>query len=396
MWFFISSLAILIIPFRGLLTDYLSFNPQSMLLILGSLFVFADLCQQKTNDLFMHFFISLAFLTAVAFSAIFAIYPDVSTRYIISLSIYMTTFWLVYFGAKMIDEIKRIQRIYIFMAVLASFAALIEWFLMVMSGDLWSVSGFFEARSEFTFVIIPAFTLILSRFLFVRHGLLGSAVLVVLFLGALILSLGRTGLFLTAFGAVLLIIGGFRILVPGRIFVIIFSCAAVIGLISAFNPDFFLFAAERYLYSLFYQIEGSYGSAGIREQLADAAINLFLDNPITGIGPENFKWISNDVIASPVTAIDNIQPHSTYLGLLAETGIFGFVFFILFHVHLLFRGWKAMSQTKRYALEIRTLIVCYILILLNISVFDASNHIVIWLFAGLLASVCRIARNHNP
>ena len=61
------------------------------------------------------------------------------------------------------------------------------------------------------------------------------------------------------------------------------------------------------------------------------ALRMFLDNPIFGQGPRSFRYVCSDEKFLKSDGICTTHPHNTYLQLLAETGLIGFLFvFLLF------------------------------------------------------------------
>ena len=65
---------------------------------------------------------------------------------------------------------------------------------------------------------------------------------------------------------------------------------------------------------------------------------MFLSNPLFGVGPKNFRMLCNDEKYF-VKHGCSTHPHNTYVQLLSETGIVGFIpiisiFFILSFVFL--------------------------------------------------------------
>jgi len=61
------------------------------------------------------------------------------------------------------------------------------------------------------------------------------------------------------------------------------------------------------------------------------ALRMFLDNPIFGQGPGSFRYLCSEERFIKYDGICTTHPHTTYLQLLAETGLLGFLFiFLLF------------------------------------------------------------------
>ena len=65
------------------------------------------------------------------------------------------------------------------------------------------------------------------------------------------------------------------------------------------------------------------------------AYNIFLDNPIFGIGVKNYREECKNAKYSEISATESFyrcstHPHNTYLQILAETGIIGFSIFFIF------------------------------------------------------------------
>jgi hypothetical protein len=57
------------------------------------------------------------------------------------------------------------------------------------------------------------------------------------------------------------------------------------------------------------------------------AIRMFLDNPIIGQGPRSFRYLCSEEKFIKADGICTTHPHNTYLQLLAETGLIGFLLF---------------------------------------------------------------------
>ncbi len=130
----------------------------------------------------------------------------------------------------------------------------------------------------------------------------------------------------------LLIIQGFRYL---KLF-ILFLGPLVVLLTIYLNPIFY----ERMIKKSFEQMgifsETKYLISKYHQPLYEASYKMFLDNKIFGHGPKLFRQLcSEEQYIAEYSC--NTHPHNTYLQLLAETGIVGFlfvsfVFFLLIYI----------------------------------------------------------------
>ena len=66
-----------------------------------------------------------------------------------------------------------------------------------------------------------------------------------------------------------------------------------------------------------------------------AAFKNFKDNPIFGIGVKNFRFVCKDKKYNAAWACST-HPHNTYIQLLAETGIIGFIFIFTLFIYFLY------------------------------------------------------------
>lgn len=80
-------------------------------------------------------------------------------------------------------------------------------------------------------------------------------------------------------------------------------------------------------------------SASIRHEYIEAAVSLFKQNPIFGIGWRQFRYTANNVSGNDV--------HNVYLQLLTETGMFGFMIFISFFAMNYVRTFKLIYNELR-------------------------------------------------
>lgn len=68
-----------------------------------------------------------------------------------------------------------------------------------------------------------------------------------------------------------------------------------------------------------------------------AALKMFSDNPLIGVGTNTFRFNSRKVQFNPDNLDINSHPHNYYLQVLAELGIVGFLFLITFIISLLYK-----------------------------------------------------------
>jgi O-antigen ligase len=80
------------------------------------------------------------------------------------------------------------------------------------------------------------------------------------------------------------------------------------------------------------------------------ALNAFFRHPIIGIGAYSFRFDSQFYRTIPLVLykiwVKDMSPHVTYLAVLTETGIVGFVGFAIFLVSTLRMGFKAVIHSK--------------------------------------------------
>ncbi|PIE91042.1 MAG: hypothetical protein CR997_02680 [Acidobacteria bacterium] len=71
-----------------------------------------------------------------------------------------------------------------------------------------------------------------------------------------------------------------------------------------------------------------------RQELLLRGINLFLEHPILGIGPDRFDFYP------PISSGLTSHPHNTIVGIASETGVIGLAFFLLFTLSLMRRSYQ--------------------------------------------------------
>tara|TARA_A100001015_G_C15027114_1_gene731115 strand:- start:2007 stop:3242 length:1236 start_codon:yes stop_codon:yes gene_type:complete len=68
----------------------------------------------------------------------------------------------------------------------------------------------------------------------------------------------------------------------------------------------------------------------VHDSLIKTALNMFLENPLTGQGPNTFRKLCDDVKFKYDPNSCSTHPHNNLIQLLAETGIIGLIYFFIF------------------------------------------------------------------
>jgi O-antigen ligase len=110
---------------------------------------------------------------------------------------------------------------------------------------------------------------------------------------------------------------------------LILGCAyCIILFISIYNKQYY----DRYITSVHDAISSEQSNRFINifspahDSFARTALNMFLDKPILGHGPNSFRIKCNNPLYAEGSSPCNTHPHNFYIQLLAETGIIGFLF----------------------------------------------------------------------
>jgi hypothetical protein len=112
-----------------------------------------------------------------------------------------------------------------------------------------------------------------------------------------------------------------------------------------------------------------------------SSYNMFKENPITGIGPKVYRILCSDekyFVSSELWNSCSTHPHNTYLQLLAETGIIGFLFvfcLLIFIVFKLFTHFisKLLNKEKYIISDVNVCI--YIAIVLTLFPFLPTQNL---------------------
>jgi len=130
------------------------------------------------------------------------------------------------------------------------------------------------------------------------------------------------------------------------------------------------------------------------QTLAKCAINMFLSNPLLGVGYNNYGT-AFAIMFDP--SMYYMVAHSQYLGILAETGLLGILINLLIFYKIIKYTYKTILITENTFLKyiLKGLLSAYIGILASNIVGEFYNYQFVWFFIGLMMSANIIARNNN-
>ena len=121
-----------------------------------------------------------------------------------------------------------------------------------------------------------------------------------------------------------------------------------------------------------------------------SSINMFLSNPLIGIGPKNFRIFCDDKLYKVNDRGCSTHSHNNYIQSLAETGFIGFsflVFIVLYIFREVYFNIKSMLNGKQRTSDFQVcLLICFILTLFpflpTLSLFSNWINIIYYLPVG--------------
>lgn len=135
-----------------------------------------------------------------------------------------------------------------------------------------------------------------------------------------------------------------------------------------------------------------------RERVATsrAAIAMFMDHPLLGVGPGNFGFAYGRYRSADVEAPDQLLiPNNVYAELLAETGILGFATFLFALGALAFAGLRSLSSARRGTFAVAAISA---LVAIAVSLLTAPSFTILyqWAVIGIVAGVAGTPRPSQP
>lgn len=334
-----------------------------------------------------------AFLLSIGLSMVHAYDPSRSFHYLLSITLDVLLFVVVYQCLQSRKALRAFSLVYClsvsFLSVIAMFQAATAMFEV---GTPTSVSGTFFVRNEMVSYILPGFAIAFGTAS--TPGRWRPAFILCSFVtfSAIVVSRGRAGLLLAALMALVALVAAAKR--GNRATSILF----VLGWLAVTVPTTYLLVhssrddlGARYTTSAFSEVSGERGSLWARIRVLQGLANAFLERPILGIGADNFTVLSGHFI--PLANLDaqhnfyKIQPHNSYAGALAETGVVG-LGGLLFLVIVGLSGFRALKLAP--AADRGTILgvmLGYLSIVMFLASYDGISRYIFWiLLAAAMAT----------
>ena len=141
-----------------------------------------------------------------------------------------------------------------------------------------------------------------------------------------------------------------------------------------------------------------YGSAEQRYEIWKVGAAIAADNLLFGTGPDTYPVAHSRYARTSrfnPTARGLRDTHSTYLNVLAESGVIGFILFMGMLGSVFLEGWRVMQRLRRHNPEaetqIRTLLIGLVAFL-QASVFATTQHVAfLYLYLAIICVYLRLA-----
>jgi O-antigen ligase len=118
-------------------------------------------------------------------------------------------------------------------------------------------------------------------------------------------------------------------------------------------------------------LDGKYLISNFHQAHFESAVKMFLDNPILGVGPRNFRFECSDIKYFTEYSCST-HPHNTYLQLLSETGIFPAFAVLLIFLFCCFKIFKFIVN-KKLELKLQVEFLLYISLFITLFPFSPSG-----------------------
>lgn len=138
--------------------------------------------------------------------------------------------------------------------------------------------------------------------------------------------------------------------------------------------------------------EDDAGSAESRGPLLSIAFRMVGDNPLLGVGTNNFALHIEQYLTPSFDAEWVYVVHNKYMLVWAETGLVGLLAFVLVLLFTLRQGWTCWKLNDRLLSPIAlafTAVTGGMMVHMFVDIFNGRTLMLFWLFAGLLHGMAR-------
>ncbi|MDC0460761.1 O-antigen ligase family protein [Candidatus Pelagibacter sp.] len=169
----------------------------------------------------------------------------------------------------------------------------------------------------------------------------------------------------------------------------------------------FLFLSDQYKWRYYNHLELLFTKNGYIKYLDDSqygahrnvAKEIFLDNPIFGVGIKNFRVESANKKYDDLEHKRNYlrvsnHPHELYYEFLSETGLFGLVCFLIFILTSIILSFKSFTQNKNiYQFSALLVVIVSILPILPTGSFFATySSSIFWINYAIMMGYCDLKK----
>jgi len=202
----------------------------------------------------------------------------------------------------------------------------------------------------------------------------------------LVFSISRTGLVAAIIVSLILIMLRLRGRLS-RIYTKSFSAVPIMLFVLGFGLTLVIIPSDYrdlWVGSIYKEISTNTGTTGIRIELWRISSEIFLEHPIIGVGTGNFPKYAAEKWSLQRSYRDAVV-HNTYISVLTETGLVGFVIFMLFNILIIY---KLIIYNKGSPIGSESKNVSYILIMILIiwgifGVFSSGEYgKILWITNG--------------
>lgn len=356
--------------------------------IAGSLMLL--LLRQKNQNIYKYplWAISMFWVGMLSVSTVLSVAKLASIEELMRNLMYISLAISVFSWSDIKDKTKLLSYSILSSGLIVSSYAIISFFINyynTLSFDL--ASEPFGRTNDLGAYMLLIFSLALSNFLYENDEYLEKAfyaLVSILSSVTIILTFSR-GIWLSSMIAlVLILILGRNILKKNLIYLGLVGVVSLIPIVIKWESIVSRFLS---LQNIFNNAENS---IEWRKSLLKSTFDMFIDNPVIGTGLNTFPFVFSTY--QEKAGYFSINPHNYYLQLLAETGVMGFISFMVLVMSILYMSFKAFKNSEKIFKGIALgLIVGIISSLLHISVdIDwsvLSIPMIFWIEVGLLISI---------